>query len=248
MKAIIILLLSSILQAQTQDQQLNRIIKATETFKRTATKSFIIYTENSSFDSQLIDELSSFSLEKACNIIGHKAYKNKIYIFVFNSPESIEKVIGVKINGGAIPPSNILLSIYTKNNQTFAGSHEFMHIVSHNFWGEAPSTWINEGLAVYSDDAWWGYDLHAVAKKIKNKENFDILNFTNKGVVESDPNHYYPLVGSFIKYIDNKYGLEYLMSIWKTDPIVSSPNNIEKLKHEWSAFLDTIQPIKEEYP
>jgi hypothetical protein len=248
MKAIIIILLSTILQAQTQDQQLNKIIKATKTFNRTATKSFIIYTENPSFDTKLIGELSFSALKKACNLIGQKQYKKKIYIFVFNSPEGIEKVVGVKINGGAIAPSNILLSVYTENNQTFSGSHEFMHIISHNFWGEPPSTWINEGLAVYSDNAWWGYDLHALAKKIKNNEKFNILKVTNKGVIESDPNHYYPLAGSFIKYIHTKYGLKYLMSIWKNDPGSSNLDNIEKLKQEWSAFLDTIQPIKEDYP
>jgi hypothetical protein len=248
MKAFAILFLASLLQAQSLDPQLNKILNLTKHFQKRSTKAFTIYTENPSFDFKLINRLSESSLSKACKTINQKTYSNRIHIFVFNSPECIEKVVGVKINGGAIPPSNILLSIYTNNNQTFAGPHEFMHIISHCFWGEAPSTWLNEGLAVFSDNAWWGYDLHAIAKTIKNIEHFDILKFTENGIIESDPNHYYPLAGSFVKYIVEKLGLEYLKLIWKNDPSTSNASNIDKLKLEWSEFLNTIQPIKEKYP
>jgi hypothetical protein len=44
------------------------------------------------------------------------------------------------------------------------GAHEDCHILARHFWGSPHADWLDEGLAVYSDDASCEHPLHGVAK------------------------------------------------------------------------------------
>ncbi len=146
--------------------------------------------------------------------LGVKNYNHKLNLFMLDSRESMKKLIGTETNGVAKPEDNTVYSIFNSSVKTF-GKHEFCHVISINEWGMYKEAWLSEGLAVNSDNEWWGYDLHALANYLNAKGKLIPV----KKIIENFHNYEstitYPECGSFVRYIKEKYGLEAIKDLWK---------------------------------
>lgn len=238
-------------QKPTAENRLNQLKQSTPGFREINTPNITYYLQDNQINSIKLDSEARKAFNKSCSLIGVKTYKHNLHYFVFNSPEDIEQAIGVRINGCAYTQSNCILSVYSKQLDTLASAHEFTHVISHNEWGLPTLAWLDEGLAVYSDDAWWGFPLHPLAKKIKQLDKLKPVTELNKyaGFGTGDSVYAYPQAGSFVKYIYEKYGLAFVNQIWsKSDNSPGGHQVLQSLEKEWLAFLDTVKPLNENYP
>lgn len=94
------------------------------------------------------------------------------------------------------------------------GAHEIMHIISINLWGNSES-WIKEGLAVFSDDNWHGYNLHRLSKYLMSKKKLIPLKDLMRKFNSYNNLITYPEAGSFVKFIYEEYGGDIVKAIWK---------------------------------
>ncbi len=126
---------------------------------------FSIYVERSSYAQEQVEWLkknSEYALNRVSLLLGIEVYEGPIFHqFVVSSRDKMKKLIGWETNGIAFPRHRLYIEILSETLNS-ASSHELLHVVAFHEWGRTDS-WINEGLAVYADDKWHGYDLHALA-------------------------------------------------------------------------------------
>jgi hypothetical protein len=238
-------------QKPAAETRLNPLKQSTRGFREINTSDITYYLQDHQINSIQVESEARKAFNKSCSLLGIKTYKHNLHYFVFNSPEDIEHAIGVRINGGAYTQSNCIMSVYSKQLNTLASAHEFTHVISHNEWGSPSIAWLDEGLAVYSDDAWWGYPLHPLAKKIKQLGKLKPVTELRKKAVfgTGDSVYAHPQAGSLVKYIYEKYGPAFVKQIWSNGD--HSPDRhqvLQSLEREWLAFLDTVQPLNANYP
>jgi hypothetical protein len=155
-------------------------------------------------------------------------------VFLVNSHDRMKDLINYEGNSIAFVSTNVTCHIYSDSIDAF-NAHEFMHIVSINSWGESGS-WIKEGLAVYADDHWHGYPLHAFCKHLLEQGKLIPLG----NVIESFRTHAdgisYPEAGSFVKYLYEVYGSTKFKEIWKQGgseiPHITG-KSLSELELEW---------------
>jgi hypothetical protein len=121
-------------------------------------------------------------------------------------------------------------------------NHELFHVVAMNLWG-VPDIWVNEGMAVYSDNKWHGYDLFQLTKYLVDNDRYVSLNKLIKNFRKVDDLISYPLTGSFVKYVDETYGRETLIRIWKSKTKYLrrlTGRTIKELEGDWLAKIRAI--------
>lgn len=118
-----------------------------------------------------------------------------------------------------------------------------------NLWGK-PNIWINEGLAVYSDDNWHGYDLYQLTAHLVEQNRIISLSKLLKDFKGTDTMIAYPLIGSFVKYLDETYGRDVVIKIWKSKSKnlkIFTGKSVDELETEWLSHVGTIQHHKLHY-
>jgi hypothetical protein len=94
-------------------------------------------------------------LTNTLNFIGVDTYDKPIHYFLLEDRERMKLLVGYETNGNANPKNNFVTAIFSENIKSVYSKHELFHLIAMNLWGY-PETWINEGMAVYSDNAWNG--------------------------------------------------------------------------------------------
>jgi hypothetical protein len=169
--------------------------------------------------------------------------------FIVDSRARMKQLVGEEGNGyafGSINPDTSKLEFATamvySDTIKAIGAHETCHALSHLFWGKPRGSWMDEGLAVYSDDQWNGSPLHVVAKMLLNKgELLPIADLFD----DHWPKKYsdlvtYPELGSFVKFLYEKYGLESMKNLWQHGAKDSESifgKDMSALETEWRAEL-----------
>jgi hypothetical protein len=154
---------------------------------------------------------------------------------MIDARDKLKSIVGMETNGIANVEDNTVFSIFNDKVKTF-GIHEFCHIIMINEWGKTNQVWLSEGLAVCSDNEWWGFDLHSLANYLLNKGKLVpskelIVNFYKYQSSIS-----YPQCGSIVKFIKEKYGLDILKDLWKkgTSAFEKTLNkNFYSIEQEW---------------
>jgi len=157
------------------------------------------------------------------SFIGINSYEKRIHLFIVDSRQQMKKIIGWETNGSAFYKYNALTGIAAEKTNSVYSNHELFHVVAMNVWG-VPDTWINEGMAVYSDNKWHGYDLYQLTKYLNDNNRYVSLNKLFNNFRKVDNSISYPLMGSFVKYLDETYGRDTVIKIWK-----SKSKNLRKL-------------------
>lgn len=221
-------------------------------WQRDSTTHFNYYYESNSICANYVDSAKA-NMEKGYSelleFLGIKDYKSKLNLFMIDSREKMKKIIGMETNGIAKVEDNTVYSIFNTSVKTY-GKHEFCHVITCNEWGMYKEIWLSEGLAVNSDNRWWGFELHSLAnylyargKLIPIKEI--ITNFYKHESIVT-----YPECGSFVKYIKEKYGLEIIKELWKEGEDVFEAKlhkNISSIEQEWLQEIKNYDYAKIDY-
>jgi len=132
------------------------------------------------------------------------------------------------------------------------GGHETCHALSHTLWGKPHGLWLDEGLAVYSDDQWRGLPLYSVAKVLLDKGKLlpvdDLLD--NNWIKKYPDMVTYPELGSFVKFLYEKYGLDAVKNIWQNGAKNADSafgKNISTLEAEWRGELAKVDASSIQY-
>ena len=177
------------------------------------------------------------------------SFGEKTESFLVDSRARMKQLVGEEGNGFAFGSNNpdtsklefVTAMVYSDTIKAIGG-HETCHALAHVLWGKPHGLWMDEGLAVYADDQWNGSPLHVVAKMLLNKgELLPIADLLD----DHWPKKYsdlvtYPELGSFVKFLYEKYGLDPMKNLWQhgaKDAESIFGKNISALDSEWRAEL-----------
>ncbi len=176
------------------------------------------------------------------SFIGINSYDPRIHLFIVESRQQMKKLIGWETNGTGFYKYNALTGIASDKINSIYSNHELFHVVAMNIWG-VPDTWINEGMAVYSDNNWHGQDLYQLTKYLFANNRYVPLNKLLNNFRKVDNLISYPLIGSFVKYLDETYGRATVIQIWKnkTKKIKNiTGKSIQQLEIDWLTKIKTV--------
>lgn len=126
-----------------------------------------------------------------------KSYDKRIHFFIVESREQMKRLVGHETNGSAFYKGNTVTGVASEKINSIFSNHELFHVVAMNLWG-VPDIWVNEGMAVYSDNKWHGYDLFQLTKYLVDNDKYVSLNKIIKNFRKVDDLISYPLAGSFV--------------------------------------------------
>lgn len=178
---------------------------------------------------KMFSELLSF--------LGVNNYGSKLNLFMVGSRKRMKEILSwQETNGIAKTEDNTVYSVFNKDINTF-GKHEFCHVICFNsFGGRCKEIWINEGLAVASDDRWWGFDLYSLSNYLITKKKLIPIRDLMDDFHSYNSLISYPECGSFVKYIKEKYGLDLIRDIWAEGAKALGDKlnkKVESIESEW---------------
>jgi hypothetical protein len=215
------------------------------------TANFRFYYEPGTFGEQHIEQLkgdAETSRTRVLTLLGEQVYRERISIFVLSSRERMKALIGKEINGVALPQRNAVLYVFSETTNA-SGAHELCHVFAKNLWGKADD-WVNEGFAVYADDQWQQYELHAVAKHLLAKNKLIPLAELIKHFDKYSELNTYPECGSLVKFLYEKYGRDKVRQIWQQGPGVIpsiTGKKLNELEKEWFVTIEQADASKVKY-
>lgn len=150
--------------------------------------------------------------------------------YVVENRERMKDLFGRPSNGWALGDSALMIH---HPRGSAVSAHEPCHVWSMRAWGRPKGSWINEGLAVYSDDQWHGHPLHHLAKWLADHGKLaPMADLTRKGWHGRYSDMItYPQLGSFTKFVFEKHGRDQVKQLWKKGP---GPG-LAQLEQEWQA-------------
>jgi len=174
--------------------------------------------------------------------------QQKLDVFLVDSLERMKDLTGFEMHAWA--NGTAIGAAYGDNGIRRIGSHEILHHLGLKLWGESSGLWINEGLAVYSENHWRGYDLHLLAKWLHDNGHLLPVRTLTANDTWQTSMITYPQCGSFVKFIWEKYGSTVVKDIWQNgvDKACSRMGkSITELEQEWLTELAEIDAGEVEY-
>lgn len=211
-----------------------------------SSKELTIYYQPDSWTNKNIEKVNQrvinhFNSVKA--FVKINSYEKRVHLFVVDSRAQMKLLVGHETNGSAYYQYNTVTGIASEKINSIYSNHELFHVVAMNLWG-IPDIWINEGMAVYSDNKWHGHDLYELTKYLVDNDRFVSLNKLIKDFRKVDDLISYPLTGSFVKYLDEVYGRETVIKIWKSKTKnlkKLTGKSIKELETDWLTKIETIE-------
>lgn len=182
-----------------------------------------------------IKKVSEKSIARTLTLIHESNYNKKISLIFTESRLKMKELTKFESNGLANSKYNAVYYVYGDSLKV-NGAHEFNHVIVLNLWGENSYRWLNEGFAVYSDDAWGRTNLHVLCKYLLDNNKLISLHELQNNFNSYNDLITYPEAGSFVKFLNEQYGYQKLKRLWqegedKTENIYGrSMNELEK---EW---------------
>jgi hypothetical protein len=181
-------------------------------------------------------------LSSVKSFVDIKSYRTRIHLFIVDSREQMKLLVGWETNGSAFYDYNTVTGIASQKTNSIYSNHELFHVVAMNEWG-IPDIWLNEGMAVYSDNKWHGYDLYQLSKYFVDNHRNVSLDKLIKNFRKVDDLISYPLAGSFVKYLDETYGRAMVIKIWKSKTKNMkrlTGKTVKQLEADWLTKIKTV--------
>jgi hypothetical protein len=231
----ILLLLLLFGPAAAKNLNLNQVLALPEFhWVKYSSASFDFYAEQGGYAERKIERVKQ-AMEHARtridDLLGQRV-EIRMPVFLVTSRERNRLIVGFDTN--AVTTGEYQADTYNETlNAT--GGHETMHVLAGRVWGKPSGTWVNEGLAVYSDDAWHGKPLHGLARTLLDRHELVPLSdlVKKKGFLGSDEVTY-PQLGSLMKFVYETHGRAAVKSLWQRKP---NQRQVEGLEQEWLAML-----------
>lgn len=171
-------------------------------------------------------------------------FDNKIHSFIFYDAQQKRKLFGAGNADVSKPWLNQIYLNYNSLEQTL--KHEIAHVIASKFGttifkvAKDFNPALIEGLAMYVEDDFDGYPIdYASSLIIKKYPNVDLKNlFESFNFFKNYSSVSYILAGSFIKFLSEKYGVELVKELYRTNKFnVIQDKKIEELFFEFRQSL-----------
>ena len=210
------------------------------TWKSKRTQHFHLYFERKSEASRYLGVLkrnAEADRARVLRLIGISDYQPTIHAFFLSSGAQMQQLVGETVDGRSRPVEHAVFSVVNPNRLHL--THEICHEVVSNVWGAA-EPWIEEGLAVYADEGANAYYDSWELLKSRNLIPLDKLVDPEWKSSMYPADTTYPELGSFIKFLDDRYGVESIRRIWQggsqsIPQVVGKP--LAELERDWRDSL-----------
>lgn len=175
------------------------------------------------------------------------SFENPIEVYVCSTGEEINKLSYLGRWGGVnFAPGELIFMIGPQIN---ALTHEFVHIVQYKFMKRFTGSFFSEGFAVCyggCGDLSEKATLSRVKQLLLSKEipHLNVL-LANKARIH--PNNFYPIAGSFIRFLIDEYGIEKLkilfekydskISLWDSILIEIYGLSVSDIEKDWHSYI-----------
>ncbi|WP_338792583.1 hypothetical protein [Bernardetia sp. MNP-M8] len=179
------------------------------------------------------------SIEENLKLIGENEFNNKMDIEFLKSKKEMLKYGGIAAQGLAYPNRDVFFTLLKDTGSPI--KHEMMHMITMYKWG-TPSTsltWMNEGLATYSDITCFKYSLEEIYKyfiqsnKLINLDNLSEDFYGNPDIIA------YTQSAFICKFLIDNYGISKFKELWKSE--------YGKLNEIYGFDSQTLEQILKEY-
>lgn len=175
----------------------------------------------------------------------------KIRSYIYPDAETRKRLIGAGDTTIANPIHREIHLVYDSFPNPVL-KHELTHVMSSEFGMKllrvSPKIGLIEGLAVAADWSADKFTPHEWSKAmIKAKSALDIKGILGFGFWRAPPKKGYMLMGSFVRYLIDTYGIEKFKIVYRTGNFSIYGKSLDELISDWKAFLDSI-PIPENAP
>ena len=205
------------------------------------------YTKNSVAEKDLnhIAETQERAYLKIIKILKIENKQQKIKYYIYQSEDQKKRLMGDDGFAQAIWHDNSVHIVYTENIKPL-GEHEDTHLLTLP-WGVAIG-FFQEGLAEYTGGCVWGKSKQAaeifVQKSLSMKKIPDFKFFFSHSfwMNSADENieYYYPLAGTFTRFLIHKFGLEKYKEFYKKIHRKNTREENIKIFEEAFGCLDNI--------
>jgi len=222
-------------------------------WKSTVTQHFRLHFEPETLAETRIEDLKRWQVQafaKNLQLLKAAEYSFQTDIFIVSSRERMKRLTGDETNGVAFPSTKVICFVFNEKINA-SGSHELMHVMARNVWDGKPKAWIGEGIAVYADDIWGGYQLHDLNKHLLLEKKLVPLEKLIEDFGDYSDLITYPQAGSFVKYLYEQYGIDKIKDVWKhgsaKDLKQVLGKDVQTLEKEWHGSLMKADATKVKY-
>ncbi|MCX7875392.1 MAG: tetratricopeptide repeat protein [Melioribacteraceae bacterium] len=224
----------------------NNLVLEQSLSSKIKTEHFEIYVDqNFSIDEKkLIALLHEYYYEQVCLKL-NEDYENIITSYIFKNSIQKRLLFGSQNADVAKPWLN---EIYiTKNSIYETLKHEIAHVVASNFGTSIFKVAKNinpaliEGLAMFTENDFDGYEIDFVANLFLNyNKNYKVENlFHNGNFFSSYSSIAYVISGSFLNFVNNRYGIQKVKELYRTNDIEKLTNkSFSELELEYKLYLE----------
>jgi hypothetical protein len=188
-------------------------------------------------------QVAEASLTVQLRWAGATAYAPRIHIFVLESAQRMAQLTRAYAFGVSQPADHIVCFVEGHPEDL---AHEMNHEVMTTLWGPS-EPWIAEGLAAYLsapdaiDDR---FRRLAASHRAVSLES--MVNDTWTAASPAFPSTViYPELGSFVKYLRTRFGMEKLRAVWRGGSAAIQRvlgKQLADLENDWRASLERPQP------
>jgi hypothetical protein len=210
-------------------------------WKSARSASFDYFFEPSSPAERDIDTIKKQAEEYRARVerlLGGKPAPFQVDIFIVDSYSRMKALCGYEFSWAC----GTTLGILYGNSINSLGTHEDCHIMASRLWGPNREKWLQEGLAVYSDDRWEGLPLHALCKHLHDAHRLIPIQslIANGWHTRYSSRITYPELGSFVKFLYEKYGINAVKPTWEQGarriPQIFG-KRLSQLEEEWLSTI-----------
>jgi len=169
------------------------------------------------------------ALVRILGLLHESTFSHRLNYFIVNNRIRMQSLINQETNGRAFPRRHLICAVANDSVRAL-GAHEMFHVVAMNVWGSTEE-WVNEGMAVYSDNKWWMQELHPLANYLRQKHRLLSLDDLTQRFRHYDAMITYPETGSFLKYLYETFGQENVEILWK-EGLTAFCRSVHKTKSE----------------
>jgi tetratricopeptide (TPR) repeat protein len=174
---------------------------------------------------------------------------DKIYSYIYPDIATRKRLIGAGETTIANPIHGEIHLVYDVFPDTLL-KHELTHVMSSEFGIKllriSPKVGLIEGLAVAADWEGVGYTPHQWAEAMfQTNTSLKIKDILGLGFWEAPPAKSYILMGSFVRYLIDTYGIENFKNLYRTGRFKIYGKSVDELISEWREFLEDVYVSQE---
>lgn len=156
------------------------------------------------------------AIEENLKLIEETEFNTKMDIEFLKSRKEMLKYGGMAAQGLAYPDRDVFFTLLKDKGSPI--KHEMMHMITMYKWGTPPysNTWMNEGLATYSDVTCLNYSLEEIYKYFIQSNKLISMDKLSEDFYENPDMIAYTQSAFICKFLINNYGISKFKELWKS--------------------------------